>query len=245
MSKARGARLLSLSLLVFVVGCAGGGTWQQLKTNRITAYTDRPSDYRDTMQLLEYAYAALSTFFPRAEVGEVEVLLIDGGTRSGMFGMRRGGFVLPAVPGGGRLGQRNLIVMSKDEDRTESPRLLSHLFIDKGIPGAPFWLHMMLEQFFQHTGVESGPAGMRACFGGRLGYRSFQRTTMPLDRYFAVGWKDFPSTDGPSYLGTSYQLGQFIFVSEGGKHLDKLPVIFQAAGAGTRARRSLRTCSRG
>jgi hypothetical protein len=224
-------RFLSLFVLAAATGCAGGG-WTQMKTRRITAYAERPAEYRDTMKLLEYAHSALSTFFPQAEVGEVEVLFMNGSTRAGAFGGYRGGFVLPTVPGGGRLGQRNLVVMSEDTDLTESPRLLSHLFIAKGVPGAPFWLHMMLSRYFQVTGVQSGPAGLRACFGARRGYQGASRVRMPLDEFFTVGWKEFPGADGVRYAGTTYLLANYIFHGDGGKHLEKLPLIFRAAGQG-------------
>jgi hypothetical protein len=118
------------------------------------------------------------------------------------------------------------------KDQTDSLRLLSHLFIAKGIPGAPFWLHMTLSHYFKLTTVESGPGGLRACFGGRVRYLGVRYLAMPLEKFFAVGWKDFADSDPVYYLGTSELLAYYIFLGEGGRHLPKLPIIFRASGQG-------------
>jgi hypothetical protein len=226
-------RFLSLLVLAAATGCAGGG-WTQMKTRRITAYAERPAEYRDTMKLLEYAHSALSTFFPKAEVGTVEVLFLHWGERAEMFGAQRRGFVLPSVPGGGRIGQRNLIVMSEDTALTESPRLLNHLFVAAGIPGAPMWLHEMLERYFVTTSVESVQGNLRACFGARRRGLPTYFVAMPLERFFAIGWKEYANSEGGGeYASTAYLLGNFIFHGDAGAHLAKLPVIFRAAGQGT------------
>ena len=84
--------LLGLAVLL-AAGCAG--RWHQMKTKRITGYAERPRDYRETMKQLEYGYAALSAFFPKAEVGNVEVLFLPAASFVHEFGTDRSGSRFP------------------------------------------------------------------------------------------------------------------------------------------------------
>jgi len=222
------SRPLGALLLVLAAGCAGG--WQQMRTRRFTAYAQRPHDYRETMRQLEYAYAALSTFFPTAPVGTVEVLFMPGFDFIHEFGAERAGLVLPRVPGDGQLGRQNLIVMGQGDSTSYALSLLSHLFVDKAVPGAPLWLHEGLARYFSSTALQTGHGQWRACFGmmAPLDVRFFQ---MPLDKFFAVTWQTYPET-GSFFSGTARLLMDFIFHGDGGAHLNQVPAIFAAASRG-------------
>jgi hypothetical protein len=219
---------VAVALLVAVSGCAGG--WQEMKTRRFTAYAERPRDYRETLLQLEYSYAALSTFFPRAQVGEVEVLFMPWDELMLTFHAERGGLVLPAVPGAGRIGKGNLIVMGEAGLGT-TMRLLSHLFVHRVVPNAPFWIHSGMAGYFASTGMQRGNGRFRACFGvvAPLDARFFQ---MPLDRFFAIGWRDYDHSDPSFYDGTARLLMDFIFHGDSGAHRAQLPAIFGAAARG-------------
>jgi hypothetical protein len=218
-----------LALLLLAGGCAGG--WQQMKTKRFTGYAQRPHDYRETLHQLEYAYAALSTFFPKAAVGPVEVLFMPPSDLIHEFGVDRPGLVLPLVPGAGRVGRRNLIVMVQGTSNDYALAMLSHLFVNKAVPGAPLWLHEGLSLYFSHTAVQAGGGQWRACFGlqSPLDLRYMQ---MPLDKFFAVTWRSYPETGPKFFTGTAVLLMDFIFHGDGGAHLKKIPAIFAAASQG-------------
>src|SRR4029453_8297278 len=101
---------------------------------------------------LEYAYAALSTFFPKADVGRVEVLFMPWTDQALTFGSDRGGLVLPGLPGAGKIGQGNLIVMGEAGMGTAMV-LVSHLFVHKVLPTAPFWIHEGMATYFSNTAM--------------------------------------------------------------------------------------------
>jgi hypothetical protein len=231
MNLLRTARLLALTVPLIAAGCAGG--WHQLKSKRITGYAERPGDYRETMRQLEYSYAALSAFFPRADVGPVEVLFLPPATWLHTFGAERTGLVLTSVPGAGRVGRQSLVVMSQQPDYLLSTRLLAHLFLNKAVPGAPLWLHQSLAAYLGTAAIQSGQGRWRACFGfhASLDSRLYQ---MPLDKFFAVTWEQYPEAGPGFFIGTGRLLMDYIFHGEKGAHLPKLPAIFSAAGQGMR-----------
>jgi hypothetical protein len=215
-------------VLLAAAGCAGG--WRQLKTKRITAYTDRPAFYDETIKQLEYSYAALSVFFPRAQVGTVEVLFMDGAALLQEFGPDRPGLVLPGLPGA-RIGSRNLVVMDRGVDTAYSMSLLTHLFLYQAVPNAPLWLHQGLSRYLSNALVKAGQGHWQACFGlpPVLEGRFYQ---IPLARFFAVTWDQYAEA-GPSFMsGTGRALMDYIFHADGGAHLQKVPAIFSAASRG-------------
>src|SRR5262245_4019730 len=106
-------RWFGLAVLLAIGGCGGSG-WQQMRTRRITGYAEHPRRFRETMNQLEYSYAALSAFFPKTQVGTVEALFLPGTTMGGTFGASRGGLVFPGVPGAQSIGRQNLLVMYED-----------------------------------------------------------------------------------------------------------------------------------
>ena len=111
--------------------------------------------------------------------------------------------------------------------------MLSYLFVAKGIPNAPLWLHVGLAQYFQATTVQSGPGQLHACFGASRRYLGSSFRAMPLEKFFALGWKEYPRAEVPYYLGTANLLMNYIFHGDDGAHLPKLPAIFRAAAQGT------------
>jgi hypothetical protein len=222
-------RATAVVLLVMSVGCAGG--WQEMKTKQFTGYADRPRDYRQTMEELEYAYAALATFFPRADVGRVEVLFMPWTDQQLAFGSDRPGLVLPGVPGAGKIGQGNLIVMG-EAGMGASISLLSHLFVYKVLPTAPLWIHESMATYFSNTSMQRGGGHFQACFGtvAPLDARFMQ---MPLDQFFSIGWRDYDHSNPSFYNGTARLLMDFIFFGDKGAYREKLPGIFAAAARGT------------
>ncbi len=227
-SRFRTGRLGAGLALLLAVGCAGG--WQEMKTKRFTAYAQRPHDYRETLRQLEYAYAALSAFFPKASVGPVEVLFMPGFDFVHEFGVDRSGLALPLVPGSGRLGRRNLIVMGQGSSNAYALGMLSYLFVNKAVPGAPLWLQQGLSTYFSRTAVQAGKGQWRACFGlqAPLEARYFQ---MPLDKFFATSWSEYAGT-ARFFDGTAGLLMDFIFHGDGGAHLTQVQAIFAAASQG-------------
>ena len=234
MTEARLGRVLGLFgclvLLLTGGGCAGG--WQQMKTKRITGYAEIPRDFRYTMTQLEYGYAALSAFFPKAQVGTVEVLFMPGIDVTLTFGETRGPLVFPFVPGIGQIGRRNLIVMGPAIDHYTSTYVLSYLFVHQVMPNAPLWLQQSLASYFGSAVVQAGKDRWRACFGfpQPLNTRFFQ---MPLDKFFANTWHDFPDNNPSFYQGTGLLLIDYIFHGDSDAHRNKLPGIFAAAARGT------------
>ena len=226
MLKARA--ILLLAPLVLASGCAGG--WQQMKTRKITGYAERTRDFRDLMEQLELSHAALSSFFPRADVGPVEVLFLQGAELTHTFGIHRGGMAFPTVPGAAEIGRKNLLVMTTGQGMSSAAALLTHLFLHKVVPNAPLWLHQSLAQYFKRVVVQEGDGKWMACFGrvARLGGGFFR---MPLDKFFAVTWQSYPVEPG-YYLGTAQLLMDFIFHGDGNAHRAKLPAIFAATVQG-------------
>lgn len=219
-----------VALVATAGGCAGG--WTQMKSKRITGYAETPRHFSYTVGQLEYSYAAMSSFFPKADVGNVEVLFLSETDLMLTFGAERAGMVLPAVPGSPRVGRNNLIVMGPATDHQTSTRLLSNLFIHKVVPNAPLWMHESLSGYFSTAVVQAGKGQWRACFGVPmpLGVRFFQ---MPLDRFFSISWQAFPTSDPGFYRGTGRLLMDYIFHADGGAHLEKLPAILASAAQGT------------
>jgi hypothetical protein len=210
-------------------GCAGG--WHQIRTRNITGYAERPRIFGETMKQLEYSYAALSAFFPKVEVGTVEVLFLEGADFIHAYGRDRVGLVLPAVPGSAQIGRRNLVVMGEGVDTSYSMSLLTHLFLAQAVPNAPLWLHQGLARYFSSALVKAGQGRWHACFGmppaldGRF-YR------LPLDKFFSVTWDGYAET-GPGFVsGTGRSLMDYIFHADQGAHLQKIPAIFAAASHG-------------
>jgi hypothetical protein len=224
---ARARCTLALLLALVSAGCAGG--WHELRTQRITAYTERPYHFRETLRQVEYAHAALSAFFPKAEVGSVEVLFLDYTRVLHAFGSERGGLVLTVLPGAGKLGRRNLIVMG-DYLATGLPAaLLSHLFLHQVVPNAPLWLHQAMAQYLRTATVQQGGGTWRACFGFQTGrVRYFQ---LPLQQFFAIPWTDYPR-QADSYDDTARLFSDFLFHGDGGAHRPKLVTIFAGAARG-------------
>jgi hypothetical protein len=226
MAAARRALVL-LVALACAGGCAGG--WRELRTRRITAYTDSPYHFAETLRQLEYAHAALSAFFPKVEVGPVEVLFLDYRRVLHAFGSERGGMVVVELPGAGKLGRRNLIVMG-DYLATGIPAsLLSHLFLHQVVPSAPLWLHQAMAQYLRTATVQHGGGTWRACFGfqpGRIRY--FQ---LPLQQFFSIPWRDYPR-QADSYDDTARLFIDFLFHGDGGAHRHKLVTIFAGAARG-------------
>ncbi|HEY0713662.1 MAG TPA: hypothetical protein VGF45_13365 [Polyangia bacterium] len=198
-----------------------------MKSKRITAYADRPRDFRDTVVQLEYGYAALSSFFPKVELGTVEVLFMDGVEMAHEFGAQRGGMVFPTVPGATGIGRSNLIVMTVDNGYVQSTALLSHLFLHKLLPNAPLWLHVSLAEYFSRVTVKHGDGRWVACFGqaAPLDVRFFR---MPLDQFFSISWQDYANSNPGFYRGTAHLLMDFVFHGDQNAHRAKLPAIFGA-----------------
>jgi hypothetical protein len=170
-------------------------------------------------------------FFPKAEVGTVEVLFLPPYEELHTFGELRGGLVMPTLPGSPKIGRQNLVVMSEEETFPQAIKLMSHLFLDKAVPNAPLWLHQGLATYVMSTQVQSGDARWRACFGftQALDTRFFR---MPLDKFFAVTWQAYSQSEPGFFLGTGQLLMDFIFHGDRGAHLSKLPAIFAAASQG-------------
>jgi hypothetical protein len=228
---ARASRwLILLAVATTSLGCAGGG-WSQMKTKRFTGYSDVPRDHRDTLEQLELAHATLATFFPKAEIGPVEVLFLTAEDFLHTFGAERGGaLVLPKVPGGGRLGTGNTMVLVQDIGYPASTMELSHLFLHKVVPNAPLWLHEGLAMYFAQSRVGSSDGKWLACYGADR--QAVQIIRQPLDKFFTIGWKDYASSEPGYYRGTGLLLMDFLFHGDKGAQLQKLPGVFAAAAQG-------------
>jgi hypothetical protein len=203
-----------------------------MKTKRITGYAETPRDFRHIMTQLEYGYAALSAFFPTADVGTVEVLFMPGVDVEDTFGEQRGPLMFPFVPGTGQIGRRNLIVLGKAIDHFTSTYVLSHLFVYQLVPNAPLWLQQSLAGYFGGAVVQAGKDRWRVCFGipKPLNARIWQ---MPLDRFFTNTWQDYSHDDPSFFEGTAFLLMDYIFHGDDNIHRNKLPGIFAAAARGT------------
>jgi hypothetical protein len=231
MTKARSTRLLALLLLVSAIGCAGG--WTEMKTKRFTGHAFKPRDHRDHMEQLELAHATLATFFPKADIGPVEVLFMDSTDFIFAFGTDRFGLVLPKVPGGGRLGAGNTIVLTTDGGYPIATVMLSHLFLNKVVPNAPLWLHEGMAMYFSKSTIGSANGKWITCFGANASIEgSAQIIRLPLDKFFAIGWKDYASSNPQYYRGTGVLLIDFLFHGDKGAYLDKLPNMFAATSQG-------------
>jgi hypothetical protein len=232
MTQARPSRLLlPLAVAIASLGCAGGG-WTQMKTKRFTGYADTPRDHRDTLEQLELAHATLATFFPKAEIGPVEVLFMTGEDFLHTFGAERSGaLVLPKVPGGGKLGTGNTMVLVQDIGYPASTAQLSHLFLLKVVPNAPLWLHEGLAMYFAQSRIGSSEGKWLACYGANR--QEMQIIRQPLDKFFTIGWKDYASSEPQYYRGTGLLLMDFLFHGDKGVYLEKLPTVFSATAQGT------------
>jgi len=232
MSKARTCGWLGVVIFA-VAGCAGGG-WQQMKTKRFTGYADTPRDHRDTMEQLELAHATLGSFFPKADIGQVEILFMDGNEFLHTFGTDRGGaMVLPKVPGAGRLGSGFTMVLTQDRGYSASTALLSHLFVHKVVPNAPLWLHEGMAMYFQQSRIGSAEGKWLACFGASWSPMGDKYIRLPLDKFFAVSWQDYANSEPGFYRGTGLLLIDFLFHGDKGAYLNKLPNVFAMAAQGT------------
>jgi hypothetical protein len=218
-------------LIVSGTGCAAGG-WTEMRTKRITAYSQTPAVHGETVTQLEDSFAALSAFFPKVDIGTVEVLFMGGWDQGEAFGSNRGGLVIPGVPGAEKIGRENLIVMDKDEEAVKSMDLMSHLFLHKAVPNGPLWLHQSLSTYLHNILIQEVGGKWRVCFGvvGQWDYRRIFR--MPLDRYFSITWRTYAESEPNIYTGTGRLLMEFIFHGDGGVHLSQLPKIFVAAVQG-------------
>jgi hypothetical protein len=224
------AALVGMVLLT-TGGCVGG--WTQMKTAHITGYAETPHSYRNSMKQMEYAYAALSSFFPRAEVGNVDVLFLDGPTMVADYGTGRGGMVLPTLPGATTIGSKNLVVVG-EAGLFSSARLLAHLFIDKALPAAPLWLHEGLAEYFTSVQMQSGDGRWRACFGS-TGPMAVNYIQIPLEKLFTITWQQYPTSEPAWYDATGWLLMDYVFHGEKGANFKKLPLIFDAVGEGAPA----------
>jgi len=222
-------RVLALCTAVVASGCASSG-WHEMKTAHLTGYSEFPGNFRETMKQLEYTRSTLAAFFPRADVGPIEVLFLDGPTMAEVYGRYRGGFVVPAVPGAGSIGRNNLIVMSAF-GLDGSALLMTHLYLYKVLPNAPLWFHESLAEYLAMIQVQSGTAGWRACLGFPGVMTKHMR--MPLDRFFAITWQQYPESDPAWYQDTGFLLMDYIFHRDHGAYFKQFPAIIDAVSQGT------------
>jgi hypothetical protein len=214
-------------------GCAGG--WTEMKTKRFTGHAFHARDHRDHLEQLELAHATLSTFFPKADIGPVEVLFMDDDNDFLFaFGSDRVGLVLPRVPGGGRLGAGNTIVLPMSVGYPVATTMLSHLFLHEVVPNAPLWLHDGMAMYFAKSKLGSNDGKWVACFGANETVEGrAEIIRLPLDKFFALGWKDYASSNPRYYRGTGELLIDFLIHGDKGIYLEKLPSVFAAVAQGT------------
>jgi hypothetical protein len=233
MSKAQVFRLpILLVLVITAIGCAGG--WTEMKTKRFTGHAFQPRDHREHMEQLELAHATLATFFPKADIGPVEVVFLDDNDFLFAYGTDRFGLALPKVPGGGRLGAGNVLILPTNLGYPVVTVMLTHLFLNKVVPNAPLWLHEGMAMYFSKSKIGSADGKWVACFGANASIEgSAEIIRLPLDKFFAIGWKDFASSNPQYYRGTGVLLIDFLFHGDKGVYLEKLPSVLAAVAQGT------------
>jgi hypothetical protein len=204
-----------------------------MKSKRFTGHAFHPRDHRDHMEQLELAHATLGTFFPKADLGPVEVVFLDDNDFLFAFGSDRFGMVFPKVPGGGRLGAGNTMVLPTNLGYNVVTVLLSHLFLHKIVPNAPLWLHDGMAMYFGKSKIGSTEGKWVACFGGNATIEgSAEIIRLPLDKFFTLGWKEYASSNPTYYRGTGVLLIDFLFHGDKGIYLEKMPSVFAAAAQG-------------
>ena len=83
----------------------------------------------------------------------------------------RAGWTLETLPDSKRIGHDGLIVLERLDDawatRDEgvAKRQMAHLFIMKGVPGAPLWLQVGLGHYLSKFRVHHWGGYWQACFG--------------------------------------------------------------------------------
>jgi hypothetical protein len=191
-------RSLFLCAAIALAGCAhrgisSSGGWQAVRTRHFTFYTTTSHQYDATLVAAEHSYSGLSaSFFSSVELGNVEVLFLEDDDFGSLLGYKRSAAALARVPGGGKIGQHGLLVLRNDPRGVSQHQMLTHLFLERRIPGAPLWLHEMMATYDGGMVVMGGKVRQVACFGrprpGRDGL-------IPVRELFGTDWDRFD--EGP------------------------------------------------
>ena len=145
------------------------------------------------MDQLELAHATLATFFPKADIGPVEILFMDDTEFLHTFGTDAGAMVLPKVPGAGRLGGGFTMVL-------DQPRLSDSTRAQPPVRGqgpaqrAPVVARGNGDVFLQSR-IGSVDGKWLACFGASWAPLGDKYIRLPLDKFFAVSWQDYANSE--------------------------------------------------
>jgi hypothetical protein len=213
--------------LVSSIGCAGslssGEGMLAVRSKHATIYSNvSEQNYLATMTSFEYARASLaSSFFPAVDLGEVDLLVVEEADYGAIFGYQdRLGAVMPKAPGGGKIGENGLIVMTPDAGGGRMNELLTHLFIHKKSPGAPLWFHEGFSAWASSLQYKEGDGGQRvACFNRAGGGKE---PTVKLSELVAMPWDKYNGESKKWYRYTARTLIDFIINGEEGKHREKM-----------------------
>lgn len=220
------------------VGCAHPGIgsaegWNAIKTKHFTMYAGGGERFDATLTALEYSHAALSSspFFKDTKMDPIEVLFVNPQDMDELFGLRRSGAAVAAVPGGGKLGQAGLIVVDNDPEGDHATEMLTHLFIHKRWPKAPLWFHEGFSLFTRSVMYQEGDGKRVGCFGKPS---ATVEAFVPLSKLLAMSWDDYDGNEARGwYKRTAGTIIDFIIFADGGKYFqEKMGAVVDALNAG-------------
>jgi hypothetical protein len=222
---------ITVTAALAIGGCASTGlgspdSWHVVKSKRFTMYTSTTMSHSETLNGLEYHYASLSSSFFKKDIGTVEVLFLENEDFTGMFGTRRSHVVLHRVPGKAKIGQGGLLVVRPMHNNDNaSAEALTHVFIDRVLPGAPLWFHEGFSTYARMAEYKEGEGKRFACFGTP---GPSDTHFIPLDKLFAIGWDEYDGDEARTwYKNTSRMLIDFAMHADGGKHQPAMGAIVE------------------
>jgi len=222
----RAAAIWFVLVTALGAGCASTGlnspdTWHVAKSKRFTMYTPTTMSHGELMNGLEYHYASLASSFFRKDIGSVDVLFLEDVDFVDTFGSRRSNVALHRIPGGGKIGKEGLIVIKGVQGDLGAAEAITHVFIDRVLPGAPLWFHEGFAGYGRTGQYKEGDGRRVACFGGA--HASDPRFItearfIPLDKMFAMSWDEYDGEEARTwYKNTARMLIDFSMHGEDGK----------------------------
>jgi hypothetical protein len=204
--------------------------WRAVRTQHLTFYTSTRVLYSTTQAAAEHSYAAMaSSFFQGADVGNVDVLFLEGEDFGALLGYKRQVAVMAKVPGNGKIGQRGLIVLQTDPTGKAVHGPLMHLFMQKRVPHAPLWLHEGMAGYAGTLVLMGGHGHQVACFGRPMGGRG---QLIKVDELFGATWDQFAEGPQSWYHYTASVLIDYILHAENARYRDRLDGIVERVSNG-------------
>jgi hypothetical protein len=238
-----------------LVGCSYAGIrepsgWISVQTRHFRVRTGyHHSGWKRRLADLEEAYAGLrSSFFRKATIGQIDVLVLEENDFEETFGPNQNAVALATAPGGG-FGANGLLVISTDLEDPMSG--LSHMFVQAIMPGAPHWFHEGLAYYVRTAAFRKIEGRPVACLGiprfldisvdvdintlvhssvTHYRFRWERPGSIALRDLFARSWDEYNGKERSSYANTARALIDYIAHGDGGVYVERIgPILSQVS----------------